>query len=67
MLATVLTFLVFFIPRLVSIVSKYLSPSKGNIGNMLTRATPRSISDIQYKVLKNWKGNVTGRNEARGA
>lgn len=51
MLAAVLTFLVFFIPRMLSIVSKYLSPSKGNIGSILTSATPRSISDIQDSVL----------------
>lgn len=50
-LAIVLAFLVFFIPRLVSMVSKYLSPSKGNIGSMLTNATPRSIKDIQDRVL----------------
>ncbi len=34
MLAMVLTFFVFFIPRMPRIVSKYLSPSKGNIGNI---------------------------------
>ncbi len=51
MLAMVLTFFVFFMPKMPSIVSKYLSPSKGNIGSMLTNATPRSIRDIQDRVL----------------
>src|SRR5260370_39610705 len=63
MLAAVRTFSVFFIPRMFSMVSKYLSPSNGNIGSMLTNATPRRISDINDRWLSRRNGPETGRED----
>ncbi len=60
-LAIVLTGRVFFTPRTPSNVSKYLSPSNGNIGNMLINATLRRISCSQKNARANWYSDWLGR------